>query len=265
MPALVHCSYHKCLTVYFKRVMTASVGRFGGYRHFNSDLEAFQRGRRGLRVASVNNQAIDLDSLGDCRVSRFVRDPRDLVVSGYFYHRRGAEPWCLEVDPSEEKWLARRNRPRPSAMRPGESLADTLQRLDLEDGLLAELELRSRHFDSMRDWPADDPRVRVWRYEEILGREERVMRDLAAHYELPIQLRTLVRRNAVRYDVRHAMAGRSAHVRNPAAGQWREVFTPRVERAFMERWGDLLDRYGYAVEGGLERPAGARRPLASSL
>jgi len=252
MPARIHCSYHKCLTVYFRKVMSASVGRFGGYRHFNSDIEAFARGRGGLCVASVNNHALDLDSLGPCRVSRFVRDPRDLIVSGYFYHRRGAEPWCLEVDPSEDEWLAKRNRPRPSAMRPGESLAAALQRLDLEQGLLAEIELRSRHLDSMREWPVDDPRVRVWRYEEILGNEARVMHDLAAHYGLPMYLRSLIRRNAARYDVRHAMASKSEHVRNPAAGQWRDVFTARVEAVFMERWGDLLDRYGYGADGILQ-------------
>ena len=251
MSALIHCSYHKCLTVFFRRTMSSSLARFGGYRHFNSDLAAFTRDRQNFRLASVNNTALDLGALGDYRISRFVRDPRDLVVSGYFYHRKGAEPWCREVDPDPAQWLALRNRPVPSAVRPGESLEMALQRLDLEEGLLAEMELRARHFDSMREWPTDDPRIRVWRYEDILGNERRALGEVAAHYRLAWPLRALIQRNAVRFDAAHAVAEKSSHVRNPTSGQWREVFTPRVEREFTERWGDLLTRYGY--DG---RPAG---------
>jgi sulfotransferase family protein len=243
--ALVHCSYHKCLTVFFRRTMSPSLSSLGGYRHFNSDRTAFERERHSFRVASVNNTSLDLDELGDYRISRFVRDPRDLVVSGYFYHRKGAEPWCCEVDPDPEEWLAKRNRPIPSAVRTGESLQMALQRLDQEEGLLAEMELRARHFDSMRQWPADDPHIRVWRYEDILGDERRVMGEVATHYELPRLLRMRIERNATRFDAKHAVAEKSKHVRNPSSGQWRGVFTPRVERAFLERWGDVLERYGY--------------------
>jgi hypothetical protein len=257
--ALVHCAYHKCLTVFFRRTMTPSMSSFGGYRHFNSDLAAFEKDRHNFRVASVNNTALDLAALGDYRISRFIRDPRDLIVSGYFYHRKGAEPWCTEVDPDPEEWLAKRNRPVPSAVRKGESLEMALNRLDQEEGLLAELELRARHFDSMREWPVDDPRIRVWRYEDTLGEERRVMGEIAAHYGLAWPLRARIQRNAVRFDAKHAVAEKSKHVRNPSSGQWRGVFTPRVEQAFLERWGDLLERYGYAgrLDDGDEQPSGA--------
>jgi hypothetical protein len=248
VPALIHCSYHTCLTVFFRRTMTASLQSFGGYRHFNSDVAAFEQARQEFRVTSVNNAAITLTDLGDFRVSRFVRDPRDMIVSGYFYHRRGAEPWCREVDPDPDEWLATRNRSVPSALRSGESLEMTLQRLDREEGLLAEMELRSRHFDSMREWPRDDPRIKVWRYEDILGNESRAMGEVAEHYGLGWMLRTRIRRNAVKFDAKHATAEKSTHVRNPSSGQWRDVLTPRVKAEFMERWGDLLPVYGYDAE-----------------
>jgi hypothetical protein len=229
--------------------MNASIGRFGGYRHFNSNRGAFETERHRSRVASVNNVNIDLDALGpDYRISRFVRDPRDLIVSGYHYHRRGAEPWCLEVDPDPEKWLVTSNRPVPSALRPGESVSSCLQRLDQEEGLLAEMELRARHFESMRQWPQDDERIRVWHYENIVGNEREAMSEVAAHYGLPWLLRMKVARNAVRFDASHAMAAKHAHVRDPASGQWRSLFTPRVEAEFNDRYRDLLERYGYDVE-----------------
>ena len=107
-PALIHCSLHKCLTVYFKRVMHGLFNRCapcrGRYRHFNSDLDAFYGDWGRWRLASVNNRALDLDRVAGARISRFVRDPRDLVVSGYFYHRRGAEPWTTQKAPTPSDW-----------------------------------------------------------------------------------------------------------------------------------------------------------------
>ena len=35
------------------------------------------------------------------------------------------------------------------------------------------------------------------------------------------------------------------HIRNPEPHQWKKRFTPRVMDYFMERYGDLITRYGY--------------------
>src|SRR4030042_3938179 len=103
---LIHCSYHKCLTVYYVRVMICLYNRIfrfsGGYRHFDSRIDDFYRDSSKYRIASINHRALDLCRIGDCRISRFVRDPRDMVVSGYFYHKRGAENWCNMIGPTEE-------------------------------------------------------------------------------------------------------------------------------------------------------------------
>ena len=103
---LIHCSYHKCLTVYFSRVMHSAFNRClpwsGGYRHFNSHTADFYSQFEPFRVVSINNRALDLERLGKFRISRFLRDPRDLVVSGYFYHRRGAESWTRQAAPTDD-------------------------------------------------------------------------------------------------------------------------------------------------------------------
>ena len=155
---LIHCAYHKCLTVYFRRVMDAVFNRClpwsAGYRHFNSHLHDFLAGYGDLRVASVNNRALEPDSLGPCRISRFLRDPRDLVVSGYFYHRRGAEPWVTMANPTDEDWYFAAGVVPEGLRAAGGSFADYLQAIPEEEGLLAELEFRASHFESMARWPA---------------------------------------------------------------------------------------------------------------
>ena len=243
MPKLVHCSYHKCLTVYFQRVMSQLLRHFGRYHHFNSELGDFYARHGQYRVSSVNNHALDLDRLGDCRITRSVRDPRDLVVSGYFYHRRGAERWCLIEDAAPRDWSIV-NGQIPSAMRPGESYMACLQRLGQEEGLIAEIEFRSRHFTSMRQWPDDDPRIRTWKYEHVISNEQRVFGEIFAHYGFSWPLRLYGHRLAGRFKA--SAARRTAfHIRDPRPGQWRDLFTPRVAAAFEARYGDLPQALGY--------------------
>jgi hypothetical protein len=39
-----------------------------------------------------------------------------------------------------------------------------------------------------------------------------------------------------------------SHVRNPASGQWRRHFTPRVQQAFDDRYAGLVKQLGYPLD-----------------
>ena len=244
---LIHCSYHKCLTVYYQRIMQALFNRYlpwsRGYRHFYSHLEEFYSGFSKLRVASVNNRNLDLERLGRCRISRFIRDPRDLIVSGYFYHKRGVEIWVSMESPTDADWYFA-NGCVPEALRAQRiSFAQYLQSLSEEEGLLAEMEFRKYHLESMAGWPSRHPDIVTYRYEDIVGNEARVMRELFDFYGLSPLERALGNRLANRYSIRKSSA--DPHVRNPASGQWRKHFTPRVRRAFDSEYAGLIKLLGY--------------------
>lgn len=244
---IVHCSYHKCLTSYYDNVVGTLFNRLmpwsRGYDHFNSRVDRFYDEFVDLTAASVNNHALELDRLGDFRLTRFVRDPRDLVVSGYFYHRRGAEEWCRITDPRDDDWRVVNGRV-PDGLEAGESYADFLESRSREEGLLAEIEFRRYHFESMRAWPDDHPDIRIFRYEDILGNERRVYEEAFAFYGAsPLTVRA-AGKLALRYS-----AGRRTeetdHIRDPRPEQWREVFTPRVVERFDDEYGDIVARLGY--------------------
>jgi hypothetical protein len=244
---LVHCSYHKCLTVYFGRVMDALFNRClpwsRGYRHYNSHLRDFYEGFRAHRVASVNNRCLDLERLGRFRISRFIRDPRDLIVSGYFYHRRGTEDWLRIESPTEDDWYFANGVVPEGLAGTGLSFARYLQSIPEEEGLLAELEFRARHLESMALWPTEHPDIAVYRYEDLVADGPAVFRELLAFYGLS----PLERRLGLWLARRHSLRRRrqDPHVRDPAAGQWRKHFTPRVREAFDARHRGLVERLGY--------------------
>jgi hypothetical protein len=214
-----------------------------GYGHYNSHLADFYAGSAEQRVASVNNRSLDLNRLGRFRISRFIRDPRDLVVSGYFYHRDGVESWTRIEAPTVDDWYFA-NGAIPQAMS-GESIsfASFLQSVPEEEGLLAELEFRRHHFESMAKWPAQHPDIITYRYEDIVGNELQIFRELFAFYGLSPLERSLGLWFARRYSLRKIAT--DSHVRDPTSGQWRTHFTPRVKRAFNAKYADLLKLLGY--------------------
>ena len=51
-------------------------------------------------MSSLSGNDLDLDRFDDIKAVRFIRDPRDLVISSYFYHRKAGERWCRYQDPT---------------------------------------------------------------------------------------------------------------------------------------------------------------------
>lgn len=255
---IAHCSYHKCLTVYYHRVMDYMYNRIlrfsKGYRHFFSSADQFYDQFQNYRSASLNNQSLDIESLGECRITRFIRDPRDLVVSGYLYHKRGApaddtikkqpENWCNRPNVTEADWKAI-NGVIPEGMG-SQSFSGYLNSISEEEGLFAELEFRRKHFESMLGWPVEDHRIKLFRYEDVLGKELAVFGEMLKFYGLSFVERWLGLFLARKFSAKQ-QKGRIEHIRNPTSGQWRERFTPRLKEYFNEKYTPVLEQYGYAL------------------
>ena len=245
---LIHCSYHKCLTVYYKRVFSTLYNYVfflcGGCKHFNSLVDKFYENYKSVKVASINNHSLDLTRLtGDFRISRFIRDPRDMVVSGYFYHKAGRERWCNIVNPASENFNIV-NGNIPSGMKKGLSFAAFLQELDEEDGLIAQIEFRKHHFESMAKWPMNHPKILTLKYEDVFQNESYAFNQIFSHYELPTFDRKIGSLLAEHFSAKK-QSDKIAHIRNPQPNQWRKYFTPKVSNYFNQRYSHLLEMYGY--------------------
>lgn len=246
----VHAGYHKCLSEYAKKVYQRSCSSrllpAASFQHYYHRVDAFYADCARHTISSISGHCLDLKRFEDIRVVRFIRDPRDLLVSGYFYHKRGAEHWCALENATDMDWEMVRGAV-PSALPADTSLATYLQTASLEDGLLAELEFRRFHFDSMLAWPACDSRVRLFRYEDILGNEESVFNDIFDFFGFAYPARIVAKHNARKFRA-GARASNRKHIRDPSSGQWRHYFTPDVAARFSAQYGALLQKYDYPLD-----------------
>lgn len=242
-----HCSYHKCLTMYVRRCFDKAVRiaypLSGSYRHFFHRIDDFYRNCNEYNISTISGSNINLDLFEDIKVSRFIRDPRDLLISGYFYHKRSAEDWCNHINPEDLDWGIV-NGAIPKAIPKDTSFSQYLNKVSIEEGLLAEIEFRKYHFKNMLNFNDSDSRVQTYRYEEIIGNEEHIFNKIFSFFEIPPIAKKISSHYVKKYSAT-SILNKSDHIRNPNSGQWKKYFTPKVEDRFNEKYTDLLIKLGY--------------------
>jgi Sulfotransferase domain len=251
---IVHFSYHKCLTAYFGTIMWRLGEEFNfSVKHFRTDLQDFEKAAlfgKGKRVLSLNNSSgIDFAKFPSYKGSHFIRDPRDLVVSGYRYHLWTNEVWCVAPDfdwseitghPYFAQYIEQDHAKFPHHI----SYQEYLKKLDIERGLILELVWRQFGFTAMEEWQPN-PNIIEFRYEDIVGNEVAAFRKIFEHYEFHPKLMRRGLQLVDEHSLKNTAKGEKSHVRKGTAAQWKSEFTPLVKDAFKKLNGDLLIHLGY--------------------
>jgi hypothetical protein len=228
---IVHACHHKTGTVWFKRILRRTCATHGLVFHAGAQDEL----RPDIGVFFQQKGRVDLERLPPFRGSHMIRDPRDMIVSGYFYHQWTQEPWALVPDDRYG----------------GLSHQEYLQTLSPADGLLVEIDAFASGPDlrDMLAWSYGHPDVMELRYEDVIADEERSFRALFEHYGFtPAAVeRCLGVAHEFTFARQKRLEGdrRTSHLRSGRTGQWRELMEPvHVERV-KERLGDALVQLGY--------------------
>jgi hypothetical protein len=184
---------------------------------------------------------LPLDGLAVLRASHMVRDPRDIVVSGYHYHLWTKERW-VHI-PREEYG--------------GKTYQEYLKGLDQDEGIAVEIHRQSGiMFKGMAAWDYARPEFLELRYEDVIADEASWFTRLFRHYGFTEE--------AVAESVSIAeefsfskITGRKIgeqqsedHLRSGRHGQWRAEFTPEHVALFKELTGDLVLQLGYETDPG---------------
>jgi hypothetical protein len=216
----------------------------------------------------------DIDTLPDYKAVHLIRDPRDIIVSGYFSHRNshpeafGGLSW--------PEMLEHRKR---------------LLELDKDAGMQEEIAFSALFLEPLASWEYNNPRVLEARMEELtvdqiegwtqimrhldllgedgIGRLMAVRWNLAQRREAPWAFKHMRRvlprlplthvppaylpdvldrfsfTKLSRSDRKPGEVDENSHYRKGVARDWENHFTARHHEVFSERYGDLVQRLGY--------------------
>lgn len=169
-----------------------------------------------------------------------IRDPRDVIVSGYFYHLWCDESWCT-------KPLQKLN---------DQSYQQVLQSLNQEDGIMFELEHEgAATLRAMRAWDYSNPLFLELRYEEVITDEPVWFKRIFQHYGFTkdaLEIAMGVAQACTFTNVSGRNLGteeRRSYMRNGKPGDWKNYFTDTHKKRFKELFPQALQRLGYEKDG----------------
>jgi Sulfotransferase domain len=228
-PLIVHWSHHKVGTVWFIKVLGAVSENYslqfstvGRGQSFNDADIVLSNGTRHFPPDQISYRAF--------KGSHMIRDPRDILVSAYFYHLRTNEPWVHEA---RRKWG-------------GHSYQEFLRSLDARDGIFTEMERLSRfEFKDLSTWRYDNPDILELHYEDVLANEHAMMERIFRHYGFTDAAVRHSADIAARFSLNSSTTRLDPHVRSGRPGQWKEVLESEHVERFKELTGDLVVRLGY--------------------
>lgn len=273
-PKVAFCSHHKCATKWFLRYFRFGCKRLGWKvgnvdnqsRRFEGDARSFCKSNKIDFLFYSNAVYRDVAEL-EIPVVHLVRDPRDILVSGYFSHRDSHET---------DNWP---------------ELVDYRKRLracNETEGLSLELDFSEQFLRPMEGWPLDRGSVATFFYEDFSSHPFDTTLAMLQHLNLVadrgdcaspslsslngalsyalertrIAAASPIRRKRISaqewlgeaYDIRFtrlkakavATGGPQGHYRKGGHGQWKSNLHGGILEAFEARYGHLVEHYGYA-------------------
>jgi len=198
-----------------------------------------------FRVANTRTSASEADAVfyhdaGDFRRevvadrafrgSHMIRDPRDLVVSGYEYHKVTTELWANE----------------PRAEYGGLSYREFLRSLAEHEGLTAEIRWFATGTGAqMAAWDYGQPEFLELRYEDLIADEAGGFAALFRWWGFSQSATMRGLEVAEGLSRTNGGATRKHQIRMSSPGEWRERFSQEHVEEFKSGTGDLLLRLGY--------------------
>jgi hypothetical protein len=238
---LYHCTTQKAASQWIRRIFSEVAPASALDEHALFDLsttmdeiairDPFPRWTFVTNLYVNYSTYLEMPKPGSYRTFYILRDPRDIVVSWYFSAFNSHAP--LGDIPTHRAALAELSRT--------DGLIYSMRRLDAF-GL----------FDAQRGWleAANDPRVKIFRYEDLASDEARFLKALFTHCDIPFseeQIAKIVHEHGFRAITgrEHGQEAAQEHLRKGVHGDWKNYFDETCEAEFQAITGDLLGVLGY--------------------
>jgi hypothetical protein len=229
--SILMCCYHKTGTVWFNSILSRISVHFGWeYALSHGPASLPLNGVISLHSNSnVELQALEHQYVG-CHV---IRDPRDMIVSAYYYHRWCHEEWCTTKSDDGLSWQ------------------DRLLTASESEGMTMEIRRASYLIEAMLRWDYTNPNFLEVRFEDLItdpsGQFQNIFQRFGFSDE-QVEVGLKVVKECSFEKMTKRQRGQEApthHFRKGVAGDWKQHFKEEHILLFKELYPGALTALGY--------------------
>jgi len=256
---LLHCCHHRVGTRWFGGVLSSIADYYGLPFIRDNDYRSPITGNDQSKFTNrpsiflQNHSYIDFSLLPESyKGSHIIRDPRDIVISGYYYHLWTVEEWAnkpiKDLRPDiEAHWPLL-----PIKEIYNMTYKQYLNSLSREEGIFAEIQRSSSLvIRDIVNWDYTNENFFEFRYEDIISDEHGIFRKIFEHYGFSEDAVGKSLRIAETHSFRNVTdrsigdVKEESHTRSGKLGQWKNEFTDSHKEYFKELHGEDLIKLGY--------------------
>jgi hypothetical protein len=242
---IIHLTHHKCGTLWFDRIFRNISEKFN-FKYQNCKQEKLED---DTDIWLEDHSRVDFTRLASYVGSHMIRDPRDIIISSYFYHLWCHEEWCIKVP--YDVWFFNKFGTKP-IKKPNKSYQQILNSLGQEQGILFEMRNAGREtIEEISKWNYHNPNIIEIRYEDFIYFRENIYRELFLKYgfkeeQIDLALR-ITAINSFENTSGRELGNeiRRNHLRKGVPGDWKNFFSEKHLYEFKKLFGDILTRLGY--------------------
>ena len=235
---IAHFAHHKCGTTWFHNSLNKIAKRFGlkyqrcTQKHLRNDTDVWLEW----------HSKVDFDILKPSVGSHMIRDPRDIIISAYFYHL-----WC------DEKWCKIKKREYNNM-----SYQEYLNSVSQEDGILIEMtnnledgNTSGSIIEDIARWNYFNPNIIELKYEKVINDQNTWFTMIFKKYgfnekEIKTALKIVDKYSFQKRAKRDlGVEKRKSHFRKGTSGDWKNYFKELHKSEFKNQYGDILIKLGY--------------------
>ena len=251
-------TYHKVATVLIRKVMMEVAEKIG-WRYTSTMGVAEDIPKKTDMLHVIHGTGTKGFFSTGKKGIRIIRDPRDVIVSGFLYHQRCSEKWCINSDftnPShpfpQVPWpldgLDLATKENYVASLDGRSYQEKIRSLDREGGLIFEMDGFAKiTIDEMISWEQKDSVLTI-KMEDLIGDFDGQFEKIFRWLEIDDEYIAGCLEIAVAHDMNRMgdeQIASNPHISTGKLRKWEEYFTPNVSKAYQERFADAHEKLGY--------------------
>lgn len=228
---IVHCCHHRVGTKWFGGVLT------GISDYYGLSIQSCKQDelRTNTDIFLQDHSIVDFSILPLFRGSHIIRDPRDIVVSAYFYHLWAKEPQ-IHI---------------PRKDFGGLTYQQYLNSISEEEGIMAQMKDTYDSIEPMLDWDYNNHSFIEIKYEDIIKSERQTFYNIFKHYGFSETATNISVDIAMQFSFERKAKRKigevkdKSHLRSGRAGQWKEIFSGQHREYCKMLFGDALIKLGY--------------------